>query len=66
MAATHDTSSPEWNQGWYQEDLAEVNGPIRELLENYSKVPSSDVVKHVNNIVRVIVWTMPFAALTKV
>ncbi|KAI0377488.1 hypothetical protein F5Y04DRAFT_175393 [Hypomontagnella monticulosa] len=50
MAATHDTSSPGWNQGWYQEDLAEVNGPIRELLENYSKVPSSDVVKHVNNI----------------
>ncbi|KAI2624939.1 hypothetical protein GGR54DRAFT_654634 [Hypoxylon sp. NC1633] len=50
MAATNDTTHPERNKGWYQEDLTEVNEPLRKLLENYSKVPSSEVVKHVNNI----------------
>ncbi|KAI2626089.1 hypothetical protein GGS26DRAFT_563201 [Hypomontagnella submonticulosa] len=50
MAATNDTSFPERNRGWYRDDLIEVNEPIRKLLENYSKVPSSDVVKHVNSI----------------
>lgn len=51
MAATNTTSLPERNKGWYQDDLTEVNEPIRKLLETYSKVPSSDVVKHVNTIV---------------
>ncbi|KAH9998194.1 hypothetical protein F4779DRAFT_166507 [Xylariaceae sp. FL0662B] len=50
MAATNETSFPERNRGWYREDLTEVNEPIRKLLENYSKVPSSEVVKHVNSI----------------
>ncbi|KAI2462846.1 hypothetical protein F4781DRAFT_418831 [Annulohypoxylon bovei var. microspora] len=50
MAATNETSSPERNKGWYQNDLTEVREPIRKLLETYSKVPSSEVVKHVNNI----------------
>ncbi|KAI8965518.1 hypothetical protein F5Y11DRAFT_293717 [Daldinia sp. FL1419] len=50
MAATNETSSPEWNRGWYQDDLTEINGPIRKLLESYSKLPSSEVVKHINNI----------------
>ncbi|KAK7747783.1 hypothetical protein SLS62_008819 [Diatrype stigma] len=50
MAATNDTSSPERNRGWYQEYLTEVNEPIRKLLENYSKIPSSEVVNHVNDI----------------
>ena len=51
MAANHDTTLPERNRKWYQEDLSEVNGPIRELLESYSKIPSEEVVKHVNTIV---------------
>ncbi|KAI1390189.1 uncharacterized protein F4822DRAFT_228375 [Hypoxylon trugodes] len=50
MAATNETSFPERNRGWYQDDLTEVNEPIRKLLESYSKVPSSEVVKHVNTI----------------
>ncbi|KAI1855077.1 hypothetical protein JX265_012265 [Neoarthrinium moseri] len=50
MAATNDKSSPKRNRGWYQDDLTEVNEPIRRLLESYSKVPSSDVVQHVNSI----------------
>lgn len=50
MAATNETSHPERNRGWYQEDLNEINHPMRDLLENYSKVPSEEVVKHVNNI----------------
>jgi hypothetical protein len=53
MAANHETSFPERNRGWYQEDLTEVNKPIRRLLEDYSKVPSADVVKHVNKIVSI-------------
>lgn len=53
MAATNDTSLPERNRGWYKEDLTEVNEPIRKLLEDYSKVPSGDVVKHVNHIVSI-------------
>jgi len=52
MAATNETSFPERNRGWYQADLTEVNEPIRKLLEDYSKVPKDDVVKHVNTIVR--------------
>lgn len=50
MAATNETSHPERNRGWYQEDLAEINSPMRDLLENYSKVHNEEVVKHVNNI----------------
>ena len=53
MAATSDASLPERNKGWYQEDLTEVNEPIRKLLESYSKVPGGEVVKHVNKIVSV-------------
>lgn len=51
MAATNDTSSPERSRGWYLDDVAEVNEPIRKLLESYSKVPKSEVVKHLNNVV---------------
>ena len=51
MAATNNTSFPERNKGWYHEDLTQVNEPIRKLLEGYSKVPSGEVVKHVNQIV---------------
>lgn len=50
MAATNETSHPERNRGWYQEDVTEINQPMRDLLENYSEVPSEEVVKHVNNI----------------
>ncbi|KAI1409793.1 hypothetical protein F5Y13DRAFT_88306 [Hypoxylon sp. FL1857] len=50
MAATNDTSFPERNRGWYLDDVKEVNKPIRKLLESYSKVPSSEVVNHVNKI----------------
>ncbi|XDG07173.1 hypothetical protein ABKA04_006788 [Annulohypoxylon sp. FPYF3050] len=50
MAATNEAISPERNRGWYQDDLIDVNEPMRKLLENYSKVPSSEVVRHVNNI----------------
>lgn len=53
MAATNDTSFPERNKGWYNKDLTEVNEPIRKLLEGYSKVPSEEVVKHVNQIVSI-------------
>ncbi|KAG6355007.1 hypothetical protein INS49_004088 [Diaporthe citri] len=46
MAATNETSHPERNKGWYQEDLTEINQPMRDLLENYSKVPREKVVNH--------------------
>jgi hypothetical protein len=52
MTATNDTSFPERNRGWYQDDLVEVNEPMRKLLEEYSKVASVKVVQHINNIVR--------------
>ncbi|KAK7699517.1 hypothetical protein SLS64_011655 [Diaporthe eres] len=42
MAATNETSHPERNRGWYQEDLTEINQPMRDLLENYSEVPSEE------------------------
>ncbi|KAK7996667.1 hypothetical protein PG989_004707 [Apiospora arundinis] len=50
MAATNETSNPERNRGWYKEDLTEINAPMRELLESYSKIPSDEVVGHVNAI----------------
>ena len=53
MAATNDTSLPERNRKWYQDDVTEVNEPIRKLLETYSKIPSDEVVKHVNQIVSI-------------
>lgn len=52
MAATNDTSNADRHQKWYDPDIEDVNPQIRHLLEAYSKVPSSDVVKHVNEIVR--------------
>ena len=51
MAATNATSLPERNRGWFREDLIEVNEPIRGLLEGYSRVPPTEVVAHVNEIV---------------
>lgn len=51
MAATNETSHPDRNKGWYEEDLQDINEPMRNLLEKYSKIPSEDVVKHVNTIV---------------
>lgn len=50
MAATNDGNTDR-HQQWYDPDLEEVNPQIRLLLESYSKVPSSEVVKHVNKIV---------------
>ncbi|KAJ5247766.1 hypothetical protein N7468_002749 [Penicillium chermesinum] len=49
MAATND-GNKDRHQQWYDPDLEEVNPEIRSLLENYSKVPPADVVKHVNKI----------------
>ncbi|KAI0106787.1 hypothetical protein F4814DRAFT_452000 [Daldinia grandis] len=46
MVITNDTSASERNRGWYQTDLIEVNEPFRRLLEQYSKIPSSDVLDH--------------------
>ena len=51
MAATAETFSSERSKGWYQKDLTEVNDPVRTLLEKYSKLPSEDIVTHVNTIV---------------
>ena len=51
MAATNDATDAERNNKWYEEDRTEVNEPMRNLLENYAKVPSEDVVRHVNNVV---------------
>ncbi|KAI1814028.1 hypothetical protein GGS20DRAFT_550275 [Poronia punctata] len=50
MAATNETSNPERNRGWFQDQLSEVNEPIRKLLEGYSRIPSSEIVEHVNRI----------------
>ncbi|KAK2593112.1 hypothetical protein QQS21_009202 [Conoideocrella luteorostrata] len=50
MAATNETSSPERNRGWYQEDLTEINAPMHELLVKYSKIPTTQVITHVNDI----------------
>ncbi|KAJ5899970.1 hypothetical protein N7495_004714 [Penicillium taxi] len=49
MAATNDGNTDR-HQQWYDPDLNEVNPEIRNLLENYSKVSPSEVVKHVNDI----------------
>ncbi|KAI8632918.1 hypothetical protein F5Y19DRAFT_491552 [Xylariaceae sp. FL1651] len=50
MAATSNTSFPKRNQGWLQEHLTELNSPIRKLLEGYSNIPPSEMVRHVNKI----------------
>ncbi|KAJ5083211.1 hypothetical protein N7456_012638 [Penicillium angulare] len=49
MAANHDGNAAR-HQEWYDMDIEEVNLEIRHLLENYSKVPPTEVVKHVNKI----------------
>ncbi|KAK8060673.1 hypothetical protein PG996_010603 [Apiospora saccharicola] len=46
MAATNATSNPERNRGWYKEDVTEINAPMRELLEEYSKIPSNEAVTY--------------------
>lgn len=49
MAANNDGNTTRHHQ-WYDPDIEDVNPEIRELLENYSKIPSTEVVKHVNEI----------------
>jgi len=48
MAAAHDSSIAARSKQWYDDDISEVDGPIRALLEGYAKVPPKDVVAHVN------------------
>lgn len=36
----------------YRDALTEVTGPARTLLEKWSGIPSSEVVQHVNELVR--------------
>ena len=50
MAANNDGNVTR-HQQWYDPDLEDVNPEIRHLLENYSKIPSNEVVSHVNEIV---------------
>ncbi|KAL8775338.1 MAG: hypothetical protein Q9209_000345 [Squamulea sp. 1 TL-2023] len=63
MAANNDTSLPERNRKWYQDDLTEVNEPMRKLLESYAKVPSDEVVKHVNRIRELGFATNPYPCI---
>ena len=51
MAAVNDVSNAERHKQWYDDDVTEINPEIRQLLESYSKIPSAEVVKHVNEIV---------------
>lgn len=36
---------------WYEDDLEEIAEPAKTLLEKYSKIPSDQIVKHVNDMV---------------
>jgi hypothetical protein len=38
---------------WYESDLQEIPEPAKTLLEKYSKIPSDQVVHHVNNMVSI-------------
>ncbi|KAJ5547924.1 hypothetical protein N7513_005158 [Penicillium frequentans] len=49
MAANNDGNATR-HQQWYDPDMEEVNPEIRDLLEKYSNIPSTEVVKHVNEI----------------
>ena len=51
MAAKSDLSNAERHKQWYDNNLTEVDTPIRKLLESYSKVAAQEVVPHVNDIV---------------
>jgi hypothetical protein len=35
---------------WYTKDIAELKPAVRDLFENYSKVPSTDVVAHIKHV----------------
>ncbi|KAI9730786.1 MAG: hypothetical protein M1818_008066 [Claussenomyces sp. TS43310] len=48
MAAVNDASIAARSKQWYDDDLTEVNAPIRALLETYSKVPPDQVVPYIN------------------
>ena len=39
---------------WYNDDIQQVPADFRHLFENYSGIPSEDVVAHVNKIVSLI------------
>jgi hypothetical protein len=43
---------PGWTKKFYAQERTEVNAPFRKLLEQYAKIPSDEVVTHVNDIVR--------------
>lgn len=50
VAVVNDSDGERYRK-WYDPDLEEVNPQIRRLLEVYSKVLPTDIVKHVNDIV---------------
>lgn len=37
--------------GWYDPPITTVEGPIRDLLENYSHIPADDVVSRITETV---------------
>ncbi|KAJ5525833.1 hypothetical protein N7494_012483 [Penicillium frequentans] len=49
MAANNDGNATR-HQQWYDPDKEEVNPEISDLLEKYSNIPSTKVVKHVDEI----------------
>ena len=51
MAAKSDPSNAERHKQWYDDNLTEVDMPIRKLLKSYSKIAAQEVVPHVNDIV---------------
>lgn len=49
---------------WYEEDMKEVPGPAKTLLEEYSKIPSDQVVRHVNSMVSLALLIFKLSMLT--
>ena len=39
------------NPDWFVEELTDVDDISRDLFENYSKIPSDEVIPHIQNMV---------------
>lgn len=45
------SKTPDKTMGWYTAEIHNLNSPARSLLENYSKIPSDQVISHILAIV---------------
>jgi hypothetical protein len=54
------TSNPWTTQSWFVKELKSIKPEASELFENYSKIPTENIISHITEIVRISRFRIPF------